>query len=99
MPRSNRSRRRRPPEEPAPLDLDRARMGVRRTVIKRSGEWNVQPVGSGAAQKTYTCPGCGGDVEPGVAHIVTWRADGLMGESADLAGRRHWHSHCWRIEP
>ena len=36
---------------------------------------------------------------PGLAHTVTWRADGLMGEADDLAGRRHWHTHCWKIRP
>ena len=34
-----------------------------------------------------------------LAHVVAWRADGLMGEADDLAARRHWHTHCWRIRP
>ncbi len=42
--------------------------------------------------RTYTCPGCGLEISSGVAHTVTWRADGLMGEADDLAGRRHWHT-------
>ena len=25
------------------------------------------------------------------------RADGMMGEQSDLAARRHWHTHCWKI--
>ena len=29
--------------------------------------------------------------------FVAWRADGVLGEQADLAARRHWHTHCWRI--
>ncbi|MBU1251683.1 MULTISPECIES: hypothetical protein [Microcella] len=99
MPRSNRSRRRRAAEEPSELDLERIRLGMRRTEMKRSGTWNVQPVGAAAAQKVYTCPGCGAEVPVGVAHVVAWRADGLMGEQADLAARRHWHSRCWQIEP
>jgi hypothetical protein len=47
--------------------------------------------------KAYVCPGCGLDVPTGVAHLVTWRADGVLGDAADLAARRHWHTHCWRI--
>ena len=29
--------------------------------------------------------------------LVAWRTDGIMGEAEDLAARRHWHSHCWKI--
>ena len=50
-----------------------------------------------AVAANATCPGCGKNVAIGTAHVVTWRADGLMGESNDLAARRHWHSHCWKI--
>ncbi len=57
----------------------------------------MQPVGTAQAQKTYTCPGCGSTIDPGVAHVVTWRADGILGDAADLAARRHWHTACWRI--
>ncbi|MDI2097731.1 hypothetical protein QF206_01940 [Klugiella sp. YN-L-19] len=71
--------------------------GMRRTEHKRDGEWNVQPVGAASALKSYTCPGCGGSIDPGVAHLVAWRADGLMGDAHDLADRRHWHRHCWSI--
>lgn len=105
MPRSNRSRtdrhgsRRRLDETDAPLDLDRITAGLRRSVVKRSGTWNVQQVSAVAAQKVYLCPGCRLEVSVGQAHIVAWRADGLMGEQADLADRRHWHAHCWRLEP
>ncbi len=100
MPRSNRPRGRRGADRPdEPLDLDRITAGLRRVESKRSGSWNVQQVGQAAAQKVYRCPGCALDVPIGQAHIVAWRADGLMGEAADLADRRHWHSHCWRMEP
>lgn len=96
MPRSNRPRRgAQPPDD----DFDPARVlyGSRRTEHKRDGLWNVQPVSAVAAVKVYTCPGCGLEVSPGTQHLVAWRADGLMGESDDLAARRHWHSHCWKI--
>lgn len=100
MPRSNRSRRRRGAEpEHEPIDLERALRGMRHSVAKRDGEWNVQPVSEASALKTYVCPGCGLDIQPGVAHVVAWRADAIMGEADALAARRHWHTHCWRIHP
>lgn len=92
MPRSNRRR-----DEVEPLDLERVMRGRLRTETKRDGLWNVQPQSATSAVKEYTCPGCGLVIEPGVAHVVAWRADGLFGEADDLAGRRHWHSHCWKI--
>ena len=72
-------------------------MGAKRQEPKRDGLWNVQPQGASAAVKVYTCPGCGLEIAPGSAHLVAWRADGLFGEDDDLAARRHWHSHCWKI--
>lgn len=72
---------------------------MRRTESKRSGLWNVQSVSAAAAVKTYVCPGCSSDVPAGQAHIVAWRADGPLGDEADLAARRHWHSYCWRMHP
>ena len=92
MPRSNRRR-----EEQAELDLERALAGRLRSEVKRDGAWNVQPQSASSAMKNYLCPGCGLEIEPGTAHLVTWRADGIMGEADDLAARRHWHSHCWKI--
>jgi hypothetical protein len=97
MPRSNRPRRRGASEEPEPLDTDRVLMGARRTETKRDGDWNVQPQSASSAAKTYICPGCGLEIAPATAHLVAWRADGLFGEADDLAARRHWHTHCWRI--
>lgn len=92
MPRSNRRR-----EEQAELDLERALAGRLRTEVKRDGVWNVQPQSASSAVKSYLCPGCGLEILPGAAHLVTWRADGIMGEAEDLAARRHWHTHCWKI--
>jgi hypothetical protein len=97
MPRSNRPRRRTGAVEPEPIDLERALMGVKRLEAKRDGMWNVQPHGAGSATKQYVCPGCALVIPPGTAHLVAWRADGLMGDADDLAARRHWHSHCWKI--
>jgi hypothetical protein len=99
MPRSNRPRTRRgEPVETPELDLSRALLGRARTESKRDGVWNVQPVASASAAKVYSCPGCTIEIAVGVAHVVAWRADGLMGEAEDLAARRHWHSHCWKIK-
>jgi hypothetical protein len=101
MPRSNRPRRRGPSEglrqDGPDLDLERALLGRLSTEAKRDGLWNVQPHGAGSALKTYVCPGCAGEIAAGTAHVVAWRADGIMGEADDLAARRHWHTHCWRI--
>ena len=98
MPRSNRPRGRRPGSgEDEGDDLDRLRAGWRRTETRRDGLWTVQPVSAAQAGKSYSCPGCNLAIEPGRAHLVAWRGDGLMGEAADLAARRHWHAHCWKI--
>jgi hypothetical protein len=92
MPRSNRRR-----DEAEPLDLERALAGRLHTEAKRDGVWNVQPQSAASALKAYSCPGCALEIPPATAHVVTWRADGIMGEAGDLADRRHWHAHCWRI--
>lgn len=97
MPRSNRPRGRRGAEaDNEPLDLNRALAGVRRTEVKRDGTWNVQPQSASSAVKAYACPGCGLEIDQGVAHLVAWRADGIFGAEDDLRARRHWHTHCWR---
>ncbi len=92
MPRSHRRRH----EERGDDSLDRLIAGWRRTETRRGREYSVQPVSAARAEKTYTCPGCGGTIDIGVAHVVVWREDGVLGPAADLAARRHWHSHCWR---
>lgn len=98
MPRSNRPRGRRPGDDEEQLNLSRALLGSRQVQDKRDGAWNVQAIAGPSATKHYVCPGCRIEIEPGIAHIVAWRADGLMGEADDLAARRHWHTHCWRIK-
>jgi hypothetical protein len=93
MPRSNRRRA----ESGGDDSFERLLAGFKRTEVRRGVEWTVQPVSATKAQKTYTCPGCGRTVDPGVAHLVVWRADDILGDAAALADRRHWHSGCWRI--
>ncbi|WP_394552351.1 hypothetical protein ACDF64_16000 [Agromyces sp. MMS24-JH15] len=78
------------------LDVERLTAGWRRSEARGGREWNVQPVSEAQALKSYSCPQCGREIPPGVAHVVVWRADGVLGEAADLAGRRHWHTSCWR---
>jgi hypothetical protein len=99
MPRSNRPRGRqsRDAGDDAADDLTRMMTGWRRTEVRRGVAWNVQPVSAVQAQKSYICPGCGQEIVPGVSHLVAWRADGVMGDAADIAARRHWHLHCWKI--
>jgi len=98
MPRSNRPRGQRsggPDDED--YDIARALYGSLRSESRRDGLWNVQSISASSASKSYTCPGCGLEIAPGTPHLVAWRADGLMGATEDLAARRHWHPHCWKI--
>ena len=78
-----------------PLDVERLMHGVSRVERRASGEWHVQPMSGGSAVKDYSCPGCGGTVAQGTAHVVVWRADSIFGERA-VEDRRHWHTGCWR---
>ncbi len=95
MARNNRPRRR--DGEHEPLDIDRLTAGFRRTETRGAQEWTVQTISAHQATKSYQCPGCGLEVASGVAHVVAWRADGILGDEADLAARRHWHDRCWKI--
>jgi len=92
-----RSNRRRPESSRTDESFDRLLAGWKRTESRRGHEWSVQPISASRAVKEYLCPGCGRVIPPGAAHVVVWRADGVLGESADLAARRHWHAACWRI--
>ena len=98
MARSNRPRGRKPAPASDESDLDRLRAGWHRTEDHRDGQWKVRPVPAVQALKAYMCPGCTQQISPGVAHVVAWRGDGILGDAADVAGRRHWHAHCWRIK-
>lgn len=46
---------------------------------------------SGEKGKAYRCPGCQQLIQPGTPHLV-------VVEEGDVAGRRHWHTPCWRTE-
>lgn len=98
MPRSNRPRGRRAAGgDASELDVERLTLGWRRTETRRGVSYTVQPISTANARKSYICPGCGREIAPGVEHVAVWRADGVLGDEADLSGRRHWHAHCWRI--
>jgi hypothetical protein len=95
-PRRNRPRRgdRRRSSVPA-LDLERVRRGVDTVESWGPEQWRVRQISGGAAVKSYRCPGCDQEIQPGVPHLVVWpleTIDGLVGEAA----RRHWHTGCWR---
>jgi hypothetical protein len=90
VPRRNR------PRDEDPVQL-RSLLPVARDEVRRGRTYHVQPSGAASAEKAYRCPGCGREIEPGVAHLVIWRADGVLGDAADLAARRHWHTQCWRV--
>ncbi len=79
-------------EEHVPLDMNRARGGVRKERGPAGHDYTVRTV---TGDKTYTCPGCNGTIPVGVSHVVTWSDDHLFGAEAALSERRHWHSGCW----
>lgn len=100
MPRSNRPRRprdRTPGTDSDSHDISRALFGGPRVETRHGRDYTVQAISAAAAVKEYTCPGCSLVIAPATPHVVAWRADGIFGEANDLAGRRHWHTHCWRI--
>ena len=97
MPRSNRPRASRGGGDDD-FDASAVLYSRLRPESKRDGQWNVQPISALGAAKDYSCPGCGLLIAVGTAHVVAWRADGLMGAADDLAARRHWHTHCWKIK-
>ncbi|QCU78408.1 hypothetical protein E7744_09745 [Citricoccus sp. SGAir0253] len=59
------------------------------------GGWHVRRIPAWRAVKDYTCPGCGRPIPPGLAHLVAWRSDSVLGDEAAAADRRHWHPMCW----
>jgi hypothetical protein len=75
--------------------MQRARYGVAKLQDAPDGQWHVRKVSPLNAQKIYTCPGCHRPITPGVAHLVTWRADHWSGDDAAASNRRHWHPNCW----
>src|SRR6218665_3597150 len=79
------------------LDASVLTSGPRRQETGAGREWDVQVNLPPQAVKSYLCPGCGNRIAVGVSHVVAWRADGVLGDTADLENRRHWHTHCWQL--
>ncbi len=88
--------RKRPYGEPhVPLDIGRARGGTRVETGPGGRQFTVRVVRS--VDKTYRCPGCNGNIPPGLSHVVAWSDEHIFGADAALANRRHWHDGCWSI--
>lgn len=102
MPRSNRPRRPRRPDgrgrgsgRGTGLDPGRLLHGRAHTEHHRDGEWLIRQVAPNAATKTYRCPGCDQEIQPGVGHVVAWPAEPAIGAFGGVQDRRHWHRPCW----
>lgn len=88
MPRRNRPSRAEPrTAAPGPASFG---WGTRETAD--DGEWIVRAVPGAQATKTYRCPGCDHEIQPGTPHVVAWPAD----ETGSVTDRRHWHRACWQ---
>lgn len=74
-----------------PLNMERLR-SLPRTEAGPGGHYHVQEVC--AKEKSYRCPGCGGEIAIGTWHVVAWQVDALLG--GGVQERRHWHSGCWK---
>lgn len=94
MPRRH---RREPDNDDFTSNIERLKTGFRKRETKRGAMYSVQPISAQAAKKDYLCPGCTITITPGVAHVVVWRDDSILGDDNAVADRRHWHTHCWRI--
>ncbi len=95
MPSRRRSSKRPWGGEHPELDVERARAGTR-VESGPDGTWTVRGIAASSAVKSYVCPGCHQEIPPGTAHVVAWRNDDVLGDEAAVAGRRHWHTGCWR---
>ena len=58
------------------------------------GDYQVRRLPGSA--KEYTCPACLRPIPAGTAHVVAWPEEAPFGLPQGVAGRRHWHSECWR---
>ncbi|RJQ66867.1 hypothetical protein D5S17_34295 [Pseudonocardiaceae bacterium YIM PH 21723] len=87
MPRRNHDRR--VPRTP-PRAVGGA-TGWARTEDGPGGDYLVRNVPGSQATKTYRCPGCDHEIQPGISHVVAWPAE----EYGSSEQRRHWHTGCW----
>ncbi|MDR0366859.1 MAG: hypothetical protein LBH68_08560 [Bifidobacteriaceae bacterium] len=77
------------------MDLTRARGGAPRRVQGNDGLDYFQAPPK-AATKVMICPGCGRNITVGQTQVAVWEADSLLGATAAVEMRRHWHLACWR---
>lgn len=86
-------KRRQPEARIEELDLNRVRLSLPKTEIKRGVEYQVQQsAGRGAEEgKVWTCPVCAITIEPGLTHTVAWDLH------RGVQTRRHFHNHCWKL--
>lgn len=66
---------------------------LRGTESWRGTDYVVQP--SSRSDRVFRCPGCDHEVDGATGHLVVWPDDLPDG----VAGRRHWHTFCWRSRP
>jgi hypothetical protein len=91
VPRRNRDRDRRAARAAEPAG-DLGSVGWQQVESGADGEWFVRAVSGTRTSKSYRCPGCDHEIQPGTAHVVVWPAD----ELGTIADRRHWHQSCWQ---
>lgn len=75
-----------------PLDLEKVRIGIKRTEYKRGVEYFVQTTAGARADddKSWVCPHCNQTILKGQNHTVAW--DSIRG----VETRRHFHNSCWK---
>ena len=71
-------------------EIPALRLGPERIESAPDGDWVVRAMPGEATVKTYRCPGCDQEIQPGTAHLVVWPA-----YTPGPAERRHWHRPCW----
>lgn len=86
-------KRRQPEVRIEELDLNRVRLSLPKTELKRGVEYQVQQTnGRGAEEgKVWICPVCVVTIEPGLTHTVAWDLH------RGVQTRRHFHNHCWKL--
>ncbi len=86
-------KRRQPEVRIEELDLNRVRLSLPKTELKRGVEYQVQQTnGRGAEEgKVWICPVCVINIEPGLTHTVAWDLH------RGVQTRRHFHNHCWKL--
>lgn len=62
---------------------------------RRDGDWYVRRLSGVTSGKSYTCPGCRREVQPGTGHVVVWPVEKALLSADALDERRHWHTACW----